>query len=420
MRFLPENWQQATLSHIARSDRTGLVDGPFGSDLPSSSYRESGVPVIRGNNLSKGEERFKDCGFVYVSEETAMRLSRSLCVPDDIVFTKKGTLGQIGIIPREGVSSKYLLSSNQMKLSVDPTKADPLFIYYQLASQQSIQKIIRDSEHTGVPKINLAYLKSFPVVVPPIKEQRAISAFLDALDSKIELNRRMNATLEQMAHALFKSWFVDFDPVKAKAKEFVSDGILEIGDGYRAKNDELGEPGLPFIRAANLNNGFDTENAERLSEESVARAGNKISRVGDIAFTSKGTIGRFARVGEMTERFVYSPQVCFWRSLDKAHLHPAVLYCWMQTDDFKAQVLAVAGQTDMAPYVSLRDQREMSVPRFHSSQAEIGPKLESLLTHQSLNNAESRTLAALRDALLPRLISGQLRIPDIEQTEGGV
>lgn len=92
----------------------------------------------------------------------------------------------------------------------------------------------------------------------------------------------------------------------------------------------------------------------------------------------------------------------------------------MQTDDFKAQVLAVAGQTDMAPYVSLRDQREMLVPRFPSTQAEIGAKLELLLARQPLNDAESRTLAALRDTLLPRLISGQLRIPDIEQAEGGV
>jgi type I restriction enzyme S subunit len=238
---------------------------------------------------------------------------------------------------------------------------------------------------------------------------------LATLDAKIELNRRMNATLEAMAQALFKSWFVGFDPVKAKVKELVGDGILEIGDGYRAKNDELGEPGLPFIRAANLNNGFDTESAERLREGSVARAGTKISRVGDVAFTSKGTIGRFARVGEATERFVYSPQVCFWRSLDKAQLHPAVLYCWMQTDEFKAQVLAVAGQTDMAPYVSLRDQREMLAPRFPSTQAEVGAKIEPLLVRQSLNNAESRTLAALRDALLPRLISGQLRIPEAEK-----
>ena len=71
-----------------------------------------------------------------------------------------------------------------------------------------------------------------------------------------------------------------------------------------------------------------------------------------MAFTSKGTIGRFARVTEHTAKFVYSPQVCYWRSLDPSQLHPAVLYCWMQSDDFREQVTAVAGQTDMAPYVS--------------------------------------------------------------------
>ena len=81
----------------------------------------------------------------------------------------------------------------------------------------------------------------------------------------------------------------------------------------RAKNSELGESGLLFIRAGDLNRGFDTTGADVLNEDSVAKAGSKVSRPGDVAFTSKGTIGRFARVTEHTPRFVYSPQVCFWR-----------------------------------------------------------------------------------------------------------
>src|SRR5262249_25537096 len=164
---------------------------------------------------------------------------------------------------------------------------------------------------------------------PPLPEQRAIAHMLGTLDEKIELNRRMSETLEAMARALFQSWFVKFNPARAEAADLMRQRVLEISDGYRAKNSELGEPGLPFIRAGDLSNGFDTRGADVLLSDSVAKARDKLSRPGDVAFTSKGTIGRFARVTQFTQPFVYSPQVCFWRSLDRQRLEPTILYCWM-------------------------------------------------------------------------------------------
>jgi type I restriction enzyme S subunit len=134
-----------------------------------------------------------------------------------------------------------------------------------------------------------------------------------------------------------------------------------------------------------------------------------------VAFTSKGTIGRFARVTEHTSKFVYSPQVCYWRSLDPTQLHPAVLYCWMQSDDFKEQITAIAGQTDMAPYVSLQDQRRMSMPIFPKSQHAVASRIEPLLARQSCNAAQTKTLDELCDALLLKLISGALRVKDAER-----
>ncbi len=212
---LPTTWRLTTLGDIVRQDEYGLVDGPFGSNLPASLYVETGVPVIRGSNLSLGTNRFKDDEFVFVSADTAHQLRRSLCRGGDIIFTKKGTLGQTGFVPYSHRYDSFLLSSNQMKLSVDRTIADPLFVYYYVSSPASQAKIIRDSEATGVPKTNVAYLRTFPINLPPLPEQRAIAAVLGALDDKIELNRRINQTLEQMAQALFNSWFVDFDPVHA-------------------------------------------------------------------------------------------------------------------------------------------------------------------------------------------------------------
>ena len=143
--------------------------------------------------------------------------------------------------------------------------------------------------------------------------------------------------------------------------DLIADGKLSIGDGYRAKNSELGSSGLPFARVGNIDGGFNFDDADRFPEEDLGKVGDKISKPGDVVFTSKGTVGRLALVREATPRFVYAPQICFWRTLDPALLDGRWLYYWMFGKEFGQQIFAVKGQTDMADYVSLGDQRRMEV-----------------------------------------------------------
>lgn len=399
-------WRGSTVGEIAAPVRNALVGGPFGSNLVSSDYVDAGVPVIRGQNMGG---RWVSGEFAYVTAEKADSLDANIARPGDIVFTQRGTLGQVSIVPT-GQFDRYLVSQSQMKLTVNRELADSMFIYYVFSTQEQQDYIRQHAIQTGVPHTNLGILRGTPVPLPPLSEQRAIAHVLGTLDDKIELNRRMNETLETMARALFSRWFADLDVVRAKAADLIRESVLEIGDGYRAKNSELGKPGLPFVRAGDLSGGFNTKGAEVLRQDRVALAGRKVSRAGDVAFTSKGTIGRFARVTAFTPTFVYSPQVCYWRSLDHARLEPAVLYCWMQSQDLKEQIEAVAGQTDMAPYVSLRDQRAMEVPIFPGSQRVIAKQIDPLFRRQAIAAEEIETLAALRDALLPKLMSGELHV----------
>src|SRR5262249_8306552 len=125
--------------------------------------------------------------------------------------------------------------------------------------------------------LKCADIPNFRLPIPPLPVQHSIADFLDSLDDKIELNRRMNETLEAMARAIFWSWFNEL-PVSTPSVtvcDLERDGIIQVGDGYRAKRSELGEPGLPFVRAGDLNNGFLLENAEYLSGKSVLSAGDK-------------------------------------------------------------------------------------------------------------------------------------------------
>jgi type I restriction enzyme S subunit len=138
---------------------------------------------------------------------------------------------------------------------------------------------------------------------------------------------------------------------KTTAK-LIAEGVLKIGDGYRAKNSELTADGLPFARAGNINNGFQFSIADRLPHHYTNIIGDKTSLPGDTVFNSKGTVGRFGFVTEKTEKFVYSPQLCFWRSLKHEEVLPRFVYYWMHGQEFLGQVEGLKAQTDMADYVN--------------------------------------------------------------------
>ncbi len=187
---------------------------------------------------------------------------------------------------------------------------------------------------------------------------------------------------------------------RREVRDLIRDGVLVVGDGYRAKNSELSDSGLPFARAGNVADGFRFSGADRLPESGLHKVGDKTSRSGDVVFTSKGTVGRFAFVHDDTERFVYSPQLCFWRSLDREVIDPRFLHCWMRGPEFFGQFTGVAGQTDMAEYVSLTDQRRMfiTLPPL-AQQRTIAHILGTLDDKIELNRRMNATLEAMARAL---------------------
>jgi type I restriction enzyme S subunit len=354
--------------------------------------------ALRGYETSNGAYR------VYGSNGPVGWTAEPLAPGPGVIFGRKGAYRGVRY------SSEPFFVIDTAYYVAPKTDLHMQWLYYAIKHY----KLGEVDDGSPIPSTTRAAVYMLDLAVPPRCEQLAIAHVLGTLDDKIELNRRMNETLEAMARALFLSWVTSVDVQRVRTSTLIEDQILEVGDGYRAKNSELGAPGLPFIRAGDLNNGFDTTGADILSDESVSRARRKVSRVGDIAFTSKGTIGRFARVTEYTPLFVYSPQVCYWRSLDPLRLNPAILYCWMQSTDFGDQITAVAGQTDMAPYVSLQDQRQMTMPVFPEFQHVIARQIQPLLARQSLNVMANTSLASLRDTLLPKLISGDLRVTGLK------
>ena len=195
-------------------------------------------------------------GFNFISHEHAQRLANANVKRGDIVFTHAGNIGQAAYIPNSSMFDRYVISQRQFYMRCDRSKAIPEFIALFFKSPEGRHKLLANASQVGVPSIArpVTYLRTLKMSIPPLPEQRAIAHILGTLDDKIELNRRMNETLEAMAQALFKSWFVDFDPVRAKMEgrdiglpkdiadlfpdRLVDSELGEIPEGWKVKGSE--------------------------------------------------------------------------------------------------------------------------------------------------------------------------------------
>lgn len=345
-------------------------------------------------------------------EIEAKRLKKYRLATGDIVIARTGaTTGWAKFIkdPPAAVFASYLVR-------IRPTEAvDPRFLGHIVESNEYKGFIQRHMGGAAQPNANASTLTSFRFPLPPLTVQRRIAGILSTHDDLIENCERRIRVLDEMARALYRECFFarNRESTRVSAQQLIDDRVLEINDGYRAKNSELGLPGIPFARAGNIDSGFHFADADSLLESNIAKAGRKVSQPGDIVFTSKGTVGRFAIVRDRTPRFVYSPQLCFWRCLRREVLSPRYLFRWMQSREFLEQVDRVKGSTDMADYVSLTNQRRMEVRVPPAEVLQCGEALLGPIDEMVGNLTDRRDLARkTRDLLLPRLLSGQLSVAD--------
>ena len=222
---MSSDWPLVSVDDIKANRPSSIAIGPFGSRMKSDCYVSEGVRVVRGTNLTGGRSVSGD--FVFITPEKADELTSANLLPNDLVFPHRGAIGEVGIVPNDG--ERYVLSSSLMKLTCSASRAHPDFIYYFFKSEAGRFELLKNASQVGTPGIGqpLASLKQIKLRLPPVDVQRSISAALRALDDRIALLRETNATLEAIAQALFKSWFVDFDPVRAKQQGLAPAGMDE-------------------------------------------------------------------------------------------------------------------------------------------------------------------------------------------------
>ena len=436
-------WRILSVAELAAKQVNALATGPFGSSIGTATFQDHGVPVLRGSNLTSDVgHRLVEDGLVFVSPELAARFSRSIARRGDLVFTCWGTIGQVGLIDSRSTHSEYVVSNKQMKLTPDPNVADSLFLYYAFSGPELSGAIVSQGIGSSVPGFNLGQLRDLKLTLPPLPVQRAIAATLGALDDKIELNRQMNETLEALARALFKSWFVDFDPVRAKmagrapfgmdaatAALFPPAMLHGVPDGWRRQTlgelvDTLSggtpsksEPDLwtgdiPWVSPKSMTEIYADQVQDHVARAAIGN-GTRVAPAGSTLVMVRGMgLHECVRVSQVRRNVTFNQDV---KALVPRHLTPALLLMGMldaQTE-LLGKVESSGHGTGKLPSEILLGYA-LTLPPL-DAQRPLSEVFQALLDRIAAARDESRTLAELRDLLLPKLLSGELRIKDAEK-----
>jgi type I restriction enzyme, S subunit len=414
-----------------------VEDGNHGEYRPlKNEFCEIGTAFIRAADLGDGEVGFGSAE--KINTDATLRIRKGIGKEGDVLISHKGTLGKIGFV-REGSPPFVCSPQTTFWRVLNEQVIDRYYLFAYMRSPQFKRVFsVCGGETDMAPYVSLTSQRLIELRLPQIGIQRAIGEIVRSLDDKIELNRKTNETLEAMAKALFKSWFVDFDPVRAKAEgrptglpaeisdlfpdSFEDSELGEIPKGWEVKAlDEIahflnglalqkfppedGAATLPVIKIAQLKKG-DSTGADRCS---TAVPSDYVVRDGDVLFSWSGSLA-----------------VDIWCGGDGAlnqHLFKVTsktygkwfFYQWVKHHLPVFQEIAQGKATTMG-----------HIQRHHLSGAKVLIPPPSLLAAMDsaftalLDRAfglrrQSKDLGSFRDTLLPKLISGEIRIPDAEK-----
>jgi type I restriction enzyme S subunit len=434
-------WEATSIGKLCDAGLVELQTGPFGSQLHAYDYVSEGVPVVPTEAI--WGRQIDHSVLPKISREKADALIRHRLLAGDILFARRGVqaTGHIGYVRERENGFICGTGAIRLRLNRNNRRVSSEFLSHVLAACSSIEWFKSHAIGATMPNLNESIIRAFPLILPPFPEQQSISEFLSSLDDKIELNRRMNETLEAITQALFKSWFVDFDPVRVLAGQLpeqppflVKDNLRKIGFPDRFQDSELGEvPAgwevsgldgiaeylnglalqkfppqgdnwLPVIKIAQLRAG-DTDGSDRASTSIPAEY---VVDDGDVLFSWSGSL----------EVEVW----CGGRGALNQHLFK------VRSKRFPKWFYFLWTREHLADFREIA--RDKATTMGHIQRQHLGtakalvppPKLlywmdryfEPLLNKHIANRLESRTLGSLRDALLPKLLSGELRVQEAE------
>lgn len=412
------SWPTVELQELALQQKGAIVSGPFGSNIGSRFFVEQGVPVIRGNNLTKGDCKFIDDGFVYLTDSKASEFPNCIAVADDIVFTAAGSIGQVGLIPIDTRYERYVISNKQMRVRFDKEKADPLFVYYWLTSKRMTQYLVGMNNGGAVPLLNLGIIRRVPVPHPKLEIQKRIANILSAYDDLIENNRRRIQLLEQAARLLYKEWFVHLrfpGHEHVKIKDGIPDGwekvsisslcIVGRGGSPRPIKNFFGGT-VPWFKigdATASKSPFVFSTAEKIVEDGVKKS--VLLQPIELILSNSATCGipYFTGItGCIHDGWLYFKEL--------KRISKWLLYCCL----FEKQREILAGIGDGATQKNLNTdyigRQILLLPKDKGLLSTFDDITEPIFSQIFTLSEANNKLANARDLLLPRLMNGEVAV----------
>ena len=411
------------------SDIAEVRTGPFGSQLHNEDYVSTGTPIVTVEHL--GNRRFSKQNLPLVSDDDKKRLSKYLLQEGDIVFSRVGSVDRCSYVT--SAENDWLFSGRCLRVRCG-NNCHPLFLYYYFCKESVKQYIKSIAVGATMPSINTKLMAEIPILLPKLEEQRCIADILSSFDAKIELNRRINDNLEQQAQALFKAWFVDFEPFRdgefvnsvlgSTPKElpitYIENIPHNIESGKRPKGGAT-LIGVPSIGAENIKGlgYYDYSKTKYIPEEyaQTIKKG-KINGYELLIYKDGGKPGyfipNFTIFGEgfpFNEMYI-NEHVFLLDLMDCGY--NVFAYFYMQTPYIMNQLNSIGGKAAI-PGINTKDVECLPIYSNESPYVKkfgeiVLPFIKTILSN-SLENAKQ---AKVRDTLLPKLMSGELKINEIE------
>ena len=417
-----------------------VIDFREGPGILARDFREHGVPLVRLAGLSRGVSVLEGCDYLD-PEAVSARWSHFQLELGDILLSTSASLGRIAVVGQEGVGAVPYTGIIRMRPRGNSLYAP--FIRYLLEGPDFQQQAEMVGVGSVIRHFGPMHLRQMTVQLPPLPEQCAIAHVLGTLDDKIELNRRVNETLEAMARALFKSWFVDFEPVRAKMEgrwqrgeslpglpaehydlfpdRLVDSELGEVPEGWGVKTlgdyatlnpESWSRSNIPeeveYVDLTNTKWGVIETTQHFLWEDAPSRA-KRVLRAGDtIVGTVRPGNGSYSLVGG--DGLTGSTGFAVLRPIH--YRYRELVYLATTTPD---NIEWLAHRADGAAYPAVRpeivSESQVAIPTSDTGVLDwFSTTVGSVLDKIESTERESRTLVAQRDALLTKLVSGEVRV----------
>lgn len=397
----PSHWDVVKFSMVAELKH--------GYQFRTTDFTDQGVKVLKITQIKdNGSIDISSCS--YIDSKRLESFEKNIVKKGDILMALSGaTIGKIGRYKSEEIALQNYRVGNFIPLNEEVLNKD--YFYHFLTTENTYYQILANQNQSAQENIGKEDIHNMLVFLPPLPEQRVIASVLSSLDDKIDLLHRQNQTLEKMAETLFRQWFVE--EAKEDWEEKSLGQLLTITSSKRIFYSEYVSSGVPFYRSKEiieLRSTGSTASELYISNERFDEINSRFGspKEGDILMTSVGTLGVAYRV-KASDKFYFKDGNLTWFK-DFKELPSSIIYLWL---------ISKIGQEELASITIGSTQQALTIEGLKSISFKIPPKesiseyekeFDGIISKIELNHTQIRTLSTLRDTLLPKLMSGEVRV----------